>query len=130
MDQTMITKLLRLMKLLTGNVSRTIDQLAREMGITPRTVYRYIDTIREAGFVRRCKKRCHLSSFQRINKARSIEDQIKKGKVGSVQTLQSNSLNPQAIKIVIRPIIKLGLTSCVGVVSFRDTDDHSLASAS
>lgn len=51
MDQTKITKLLRLMKLLTGNVNRTIDQLAKEMGITPRTVYRYIDTIREAGFV-------------------------------------------------------------------------------
>ena len=39
------------MKLLTGNVSRTIDLLAKELGITPRTVYRYIDTIREAGFV-------------------------------------------------------------------------------
>lgn len=39
------------MKLLTGNVSRTIDQLAVEMGITPRTIYRYIDTIRESGFV-------------------------------------------------------------------------------
>lgn len=51
MDQTKITKLLRLMKLLTGNVSRTIDQLAAELGITPRTVYRYIDDIREAGFV-------------------------------------------------------------------------------
>ena len=51
MDQTKIVKLLRLMKLLTGNVSRTIDQLAKEMGVTTRTVYRYIDTIREAGFV-------------------------------------------------------------------------------
>lgn len=51
MDQTKIVKMLRLMKLLTGNVSRTIDQLAKEMGITPRTVYRYIDDIREAGFV-------------------------------------------------------------------------------
>ena len=51
MDQTKISKLLRLMKLLTGNVSRTIDQLAAEMGITLRTIYRYIDTIREAGFV-------------------------------------------------------------------------------
>lgn len=51
MDQTKISKLLRLMKLLTGNVSRTIDQLAKEMGITSRTVYRYIDTIRDAGFV-------------------------------------------------------------------------------
>ncbi len=51
MDQPKITKLLRLMKLLTGNVSRTIDQVAAELGITLRTVYRYIDTIREAGFV-------------------------------------------------------------------------------
>lgn len=55
MDQTKITKLLRLMKLLTGNVSRTIDQLAVEMGITPRTIYRYIDTIRESGY---CFKKC------------------------------------------------------------------------
>lgn len=39
------------MKLLTGNVSRTINQLAEEMKITPRTVYRYIDDIRDAGFV-------------------------------------------------------------------------------
>ncbi len=51
MDQTKIVKILRLMKLLTGNVNRTIDQLAKEMGITPRTVYRYIEDIKEAGFV-------------------------------------------------------------------------------
>ncbi len=51
MDQTKIVKMLRLMKLLTGNVSRTVDQLAEEMGITPRTVYRYIEDIRDAGFV-------------------------------------------------------------------------------
>ena len=51
MDTHKISKLLRLMKLLTGNVSRTIDSLAKEMGVTSRTVYRYIDTIREAGFV-------------------------------------------------------------------------------
>ena len=51
MDQPKISKLLRLMKLLTGNVNRTIDSLAKELGITPRTVYRYIETIREAGFV-------------------------------------------------------------------------------
>lgn len=50
-EQAKITKLLRLMKLLTDNVSRTIDQLAKEFGLTPRTVYRYIETIREAGFV-------------------------------------------------------------------------------
>ena len=47
MDTPIISKLLRRKKLLTGNVSRTIDQLASELGITRRTVYRYIDTIRE-----------------------------------------------------------------------------------
>ena len=51
MGRPKIVKMLRLMKLLTGNVIRTIDQVAKEMGITPRTVYRYIDDIREAGFV-------------------------------------------------------------------------------
>lgn len=51
MDTHKISKLLRLIKLLTGNVSRTIDSLAQEMGVTTRTVYRYIDTIRDAGFV-------------------------------------------------------------------------------
>lgn len=51
MDHPKIVKLLRLMKLLTGNVNRTIDQLAIEMETTPRTIYRYIDTIRDAGFV-------------------------------------------------------------------------------
>lgn len=51
MDNHKISKLLRLMKLLTGNVSRTIDSLAKEMGVTTRTIYRYIDTIRDAGFV-------------------------------------------------------------------------------
>ncbi|MGM9741301.1 MAG: hypothetical protein ACI3ZP_11920 [Candidatus Cryptobacteroides sp.] len=51
MDQTKLTKILRLMKLLTGNVNRAIDSLAEEMGLTPHSIYRYIDTIREAGFV-------------------------------------------------------------------------------
>ena len=50
-DLPKVVKLLRLMKLLTGNVNRSIDQLAVEMGTTTRTIYRYIDSIREAGFV-------------------------------------------------------------------------------
>lgn len=51
MDHTKISRLLRLMKLLTGNVSTTIDQLSAQMNTTSRTVYRYIETIRDAGFV-------------------------------------------------------------------------------
>ncbi|MDY6277507.1 MAG: hypothetical protein SPL35_03680 [Bacteroidales bacterium] len=34
MDTPKISKLLRLMKLLTGNVSRTIDSLSEELGVT------------------------------------------------------------------------------------------------
>ena len=71
MDTPKITKLLRLMKLLTGNVSRTIDQLAAELGITPRTVYRYIDTIREAGFVVN-KLYCNVFAMGKV--ARGLTD--------------------------------------------------------
>lgn len=51
MDQPKIERLLRLMKLLTGNTTYTVDQLAERLSMSRRTVYRYIDTFREAGFV-------------------------------------------------------------------------------
>lgn len=51
MDQPKIERLLRLMKLLTANNRYTIDDLACKLDMSPRTVYRYIDTFREAGFV-------------------------------------------------------------------------------
>ena len=49
-DQTSLERMLRLMKLLTGNVNYTVDELARRLGISYRSVYRYIDTFKEAGF--------------------------------------------------------------------------------
>lgn len=51
MDQPKIERLLRLMKLLTANNRYTIDDLACKLDMSPRTVYRYVDTFREAGFV-------------------------------------------------------------------------------
>ena len=39
------------MKLLTANTTYSIDQLAERLDMSRRTVYRYIDTFREAGFV-------------------------------------------------------------------------------
>lgn len=51
MDQPKLERLLRLMKLLTANTTYTVDQLAERLGMSRRTVYRYIDTFREAGFV-------------------------------------------------------------------------------
>lgn len=50
MDQPKIERLLRLMKYLSGNVNYSISELSSRLGMSPRTVYRYIDTLRSAGF--------------------------------------------------------------------------------
>ena len=51
MDQPKLERLLRLMKLLTANTTYNVDQLAERLQMSRRTIYRYIDTFREAGFV-------------------------------------------------------------------------------
>jgi len=51
MDQPKIERLLRLMKMLTGNVSYTILDLSDRLEMSTRTIYRYIDTFCEAGFI-------------------------------------------------------------------------------
>ena len=51
MDQPKIERLLRLMKMLTTNTTYTVDNLAERLSMSKRTIYRYIDTFREAGFV-------------------------------------------------------------------------------
>ncbi len=51
MDQPKIERLLRLMKMLTANTTYSVDELATRLGMSRRTIYRYIDTFREAGFV-------------------------------------------------------------------------------
>lgn len=58
MDQPKIERVLRLMKLLTANNCLTIDEMADKLGLTPRTVYRYIDTFRDAGFVVKKANNC------------------------------------------------------------------------
>ncbi len=51
MDQPKIERMLRLMKMLTANTLYTVDDVAERLGMSRRTVYRYIDTFREAGFL-------------------------------------------------------------------------------
>lgn len=51
MDQPKIERMLRLMKILTANTLYTVDEIAERLDMSRRTVYRYIDTFREAGFV-------------------------------------------------------------------------------
>lgn len=51
MDQPKIERLLKLMKLMTGNVNYTVDDLAERLDTSYRSIYRYIETFKDAGFV-------------------------------------------------------------------------------
>lgn len=51
MDQPKIERMLRLMKMLIANNSLTVEEIADRLSISARSVYRYIDTFRQAGFV-------------------------------------------------------------------------------
>lgn len=53
MDQPKIERLLRLMQYLIANRKYTIDELAERLGSSQRTIYRYLDTFKAAGFVLR-----------------------------------------------------------------------------
>ena len=50
MDQPKLERMLRLMKYLSGNVNYSIAELGRKLEMSPRTVYRYLDTFKSAGF--------------------------------------------------------------------------------
>ncbi|MFI3304807.1 MAG: WYL domain-containing protein [Rikenellaceae bacterium] len=58
MDQPKIERLLRLMKMLTANTTYSVDELAQRLSMSRRTIYRYIDTFREAGFVIKREGEC------------------------------------------------------------------------
>lgn len=51
MDQPKVERMLRLMMMLTANSRYTVEELADRLATSPRTIYRYIDTFKEAGFV-------------------------------------------------------------------------------
>lgn len=50
MDQPKLERLLHLMMLMSANTCYTIDELAERMETSSRSIYRYIDTFRAAGF--------------------------------------------------------------------------------
>ena len=50
MNQSKVVLALRLMKMLQNNNTLTIDEIAAQLEVVPRTIYRYIDTFKESGF--------------------------------------------------------------------------------
>lgn len=51
MDQPKIERMLRVMQLLSSNTKYTLDELARKLDLSKRSLFRYIDTFKNAGFV-------------------------------------------------------------------------------
>lgn len=50
MEQPRVERVLRLMRLMTGNTYFTIEQLADRLDTSYRSIYRYIDTFKQVGF--------------------------------------------------------------------------------
>ena len=50
MDQPKIERVLRLMQLLSGSRRYTIEELAKRLDMSERTIYRYIDTFKSVGY--------------------------------------------------------------------------------
>ena len=51
MEQPKTERVLRLMKMMAGNNNYTVEDMAGRLGISYRSVYRYIETFKDAGFV-------------------------------------------------------------------------------
>ena len=51
MDQPKIERVLRLMKMMTSSNRYTVEELAERLDTSYRSIYRYIDTFKEVGFV-------------------------------------------------------------------------------
>ena len=50
MEQPRVERTLRLMRLMSGNVYLTVEQLAKRLDTSTRSIYRYIDTFKTSGF--------------------------------------------------------------------------------
>lgn len=50
MEQPRVERVFRLMRLMTGNVYFTVEELAEKLETSYRSIYRYIDTFKELGF--------------------------------------------------------------------------------
>ena len=50
MDQPKVERMLRLMQFLTGNVNYTLDEICDRLALSRRTMFRYLDTFKAAGF--------------------------------------------------------------------------------
>ena len=71
MDQPKIERLLRIMQMLSGPTYYTLDDMKRSLQMSERTIYRYIDTFKAAGF---SVERIHGNVFRMATLKRPYPD--------------------------------------------------------
>ena len=71
MDQPKIERLLRIMQMLCGPTYYTMDDMKRSLQMSERTIYRYIDTFKAAGF---SVDRVHGNVFRMVTMKRPYPD--------------------------------------------------------
>ena len=71
MDQPKISRVLRLMRLMSGPVNYSVDELAEKMETSYRSIYRYIDTFKEAGFA---VEKIHGNVYRIVKMPRQFKD--------------------------------------------------------
>ncbi len=71
MDQPKIERILRLMRLMLGSTYYTMQDLQDTLGMSERTIYRYIDTFKAAGFA---VEKTHGNVFRLVTMKRPFPD--------------------------------------------------------
>lgn len=71
MEQPRVERVFRLMRLMTGNVYFTVEELAEKLDTSYRSIYRYIDTFKELGFA---VEKIHGNVYRIVKMPSSFKD--------------------------------------------------------
>ena len=134
MDQPKIERLLRLMKMLTANVTYSVDDIAERLGMSRRTIYRYIDTFRDAGFlikksgdcIRLDKESPHFKDISQLVHFTEEEAAILKS---AIENIDDTNLLKQNLKRKLYSVYDNKLLADTVVKGKNATNVHSLLDA-
>ena len=102
-DQPKLERLLRLMKMLTGNISYSLPEIADRLEMSERSVFRYINTFREAGFVVKRKGNIYKLDkssphFKDISKLLHFSEEESHILKSAIDSIDENNLLKQNLK--------------------------------
>ena len=134
MDQPKLERLLRLMKLLAANNYLSVEEIASRLSITPRSVYRYIDTFRSAGFVIKRRNGCirlDKSSpyFQEISELIHFTEEEAYILKSAIESIDENNILKQNLKKKLYTVYDYKILAETIVHSRHSRNVHQLVQA-